>query len=116
MAGHRMVEIPSSKMKRSLTEILYEYGFIHRYKFVDAEAGRGKIMIALKYDPLTKEPLIKGLKRISKPGLRDYSEAKNMPRVLNGLGISIISTSSGIMTGKQAKAKNVGGEVLCYIY
>ncbi len=115
MAGHRMVEIPSSRMKRSITEILYENGFIHRYKFVD-EGVQGKIMIALKYDPLSKEPVIRGLKRASKPGLRQYSKSDSIPRVINGLGIAIVSTSQGLMTGKKAKAENVGGEVICYVY
>lgn len=116
MAGHRMVEIPSSKMKKSITEILYDNGFIHRYKFVDQDKGHGSILIALKYDPLTKEPVIRGLKRASKPGLRQYSKSDSMPRVINGLGIAIVSTSKGLMTGKRAETENVGGEVICYVY
>lgn len=118
MAGHRVVEIPSSKMKKSITEILYDHGFIHRYKFEEKskENIQGLIKIALKYDPLTKEPIIRGLKRASKPGLRQYSKAESMPRVLNGLGIAVVSTSQGLMTGKQASAQNIGGEVICYIY
>lgn len=118
MAGHRIVEIPSSRMKKSITEILYENGFIHRYKFEDKNENniQGTIKIALKYDPISKSPIIRGLERASKPGLRQYSRADKMPRVLNGLGIAIVSTSKGLMTGKQAASQNVGGEVICYIY
>lgn len=118
MAGHRIVEIPSSRMKRSITEILYENGFIHRYKFEDKseEHIQGLIKIALKYDPLSKEPIIRGVQRASKPGLRHYSKADDMPRVLNGLGIAIVSTSKGLMTGKQAETQHIGGEVICYVY
>jgi small subunit ribosomal protein S8 len=115
MAGHRMVEISSSKMKRAITEILYDQGFIHRYKFVDAEAGQGKIMIALKYDPSSKEPVIRKLQRASKPGLRMYEGADSLPRVNNGLGIAIVSTSQGVMTAKKAQQAHIGGEVICYI-
>ena len=115
MAGHRMVEISSSKMKRAITEILYDQGFIHRYKFVDAETGQGKIMIALKYDPASKEPVIRKLQRASKPGLRRYEGADSLPRVNNGLGIAIVSTSQGVMTAKKAKQEHIGGEVICYI-
>ena len=115
MAGHRMVEISSSKMKRALTEILYDQGFIHRYKFVDAETGQGSILIALKYDPVSKEPVIRKLQRASKPGLRLYSNADELPRVDNGLGIAVISTSQGVMTAKKAKQEHIGGEVICYI-
>jgi len=115
MAGHRIVEISTSKMKKAITEILYDQGYIHRYKFVDQEVGQGKIMIALKYDPASKEPVIRKLKRASKPGLRYYANADQLPRVDNGLGIAIISTSRGVMTAKKAKSEHVGGEVICYI-
>ena len=116
LAGHKIVEIPSSKMKKSITEILYDQGFIHRYKFVDAEKGRGVIMIALKYNQSNKQPVIKGLGRISKPGLRKYSRANDIPRVNSGLGLAIVSTSTGLMTDKQARTKNVGGELICYVF
>ncbi|MDX1683696.1 MAG: 30S ribosomal protein S8 [Saprospiraceae bacterium] len=118
LAGHRVVEIPSSRMKKSITELLYDSGFIYRYKFEDKskENVQGLIKIALKYDPVTKEPIIKGLKRASRPGLRRYAPADDIPRVLNGLGIAIVSTSKGLMTGKQAAAQNIGGEVICYVY
>lgn len=114
-AGHRVVEIPSSKMKRSITEILYTQGYILKYKFED-EGHQGTIKIALKYDPLTKEPVIKKLGRISKPGLRKYSASSDIPRIINGLGIAIVSTSKGLLTGKAAQRENVGGEVICYVY
>ncbi|MEM0992261.1 MAG: 30S ribosomal protein S8 [Bacteroidota bacterium] len=116
MARHRIVEIPASKMKKRLTEILYDQGYILKYKFADDEGPQGIIKIALKYDPQNRQPVIKSLKRVSKPGLRKYSRASDLPRVINGLGIAIISTSRGVMTDKQARAENVGGEVLCYIY
>jgi len=114
-AGHRMVEIPSSNMKKSITEILYTQGYILKYKFVE-EKPQDKILIALKYDKITKEPVIKKLERISKPGLRQYTSSSSLPRVINGLGIAVLSTSKGVMTSKQAEKENVGGEVLCYIY
>ncbi len=114
-AGHRVVEIPSSKMKRSVTEILYDQGYILKYKFED-EGPQGHIKIALKYNPQTKEPVIKKLGRISTPGLRQYAGADELPRIINGLGIAIISTSKGLMTDKQARRENVGGEVICYVY
>ena len=114
-AQHRVVEIPASKVKKEITKILFDQGYILSYKFEDTTA-QGSIKIALKYDKLTKEPVIKDLQRISKPGLRKYAGSKEVPRILNGLGISIISTSHGVMTGKQARRDNVGGEVLCYIY
>ena len=114
-AGHRVVEIPSSKMKKSITEILYDQGYILKYKF-DDEGPQGNIKIALKYDRQTKEPVIKKLGRISKPGLRQYKGATDLPRIINGLGIAIISTSKGLMTDKQARRENVGGEVICYVY
>ena len=114
-AGHRVVEIPTSKLKQEITKILFDQGFILSYKFMD-EAVQGVIKIALKYDKNTKEPVIKHIERISKPGLRKYASANEMPRVLNGLGIAIISTSRGVMTNKKARQENVGGEVLCYVY
>lgn len=114
-AGHRVVEIPSSKEKKALTEILYESGYILKFKFDDEAGKNGVIKIALKYDPVSKRPIIRELKRISRPGLRQYRKASELPRVINGLGIAIISTSKGIMTDKKARAENVGGEVLCFI-
>lgn len=115
IAGHKVVEIPSSRMKKSITEILYDSGYILKYKF-DDEAGKGgMIKIALKYDPATRKPIIRELKRYSRPGLRQYHKADDIPRVINGLGIAIVSTSKGIMTDKQARAENVGGEVLCFV-
>ncbi|HET9057891.1 MAG TPA: 30S ribosomal protein S8 [Chitinophagaceae bacterium] len=115
MAGHRIVEIPASNLKKRLTEILYDQGYILKYKFED-DSKQGIIKIALKYDPQTKEPAIKELERISRPGLRQYAKPDEFKRVKNGLGVAILSTSKGVMTDKQAKAQNVGGEVLCYVY
>jgi small subunit ribosomal protein S8 len=114
-AGHRVVEIPASNLKRDITKILFEQGYILSYKFED-DKMQGTIKIALKYDKLTKEPVIKNLKRVSTPGLRKYAGKDELPRVLNGLGIAIVSTSHGVMTSKQAKKESVGGEVLCYVY
>ncbi|WP_109299476.1 30S ribosomal protein S8 [Aquimarina sp. AU474] len=114
-AQHRVVEIPASKVKKEITKILFDQGYILSYKFDDSTT-QGAIKIALKYDKLTKEPVIKELQRISKPGLRKYAGSSDIPRILNGLGIAIISTSHGVMTGKQARHENVGGEVLCYVY
>ncbi|UWX55607.1 30S ribosomal protein S8 [Maribacter litopenaei] len=114
-AGHRVVEIPASNLKKEITKILFDQGYILSYKFEDDKV-QGTIKIALKYDKLTKEPVIKKIERISKPGLRKYASNDNLPRILNGLGIAIVSTSHGVMTSKQAKAENVGGEVLCYVY
>ncbi len=114
-AGKRIVEIPSSGLKKEITKILFDQGFILSYKFLD-DTIQGTIKIALKYDKITKEPVIKKLQRISTPGLRKYSSSEDMPRVLNGLGIAIVSTSKGVMTNKQARLDNVGGEVLCYVY
>lgn len=114
-ANHRVVEIPASNLKREITKILFDQGYILSYKFDDATA-QGTIKIALKYDKITKEPVIKDIQRISKPGLRKYAGANELPRILNGLGVAIVSTSHGVMTGKQAKAEKVGGEVLCYVY
>ena len=114
-AKHRVVEIPASNLKKEITKILFDQGYILSYKFED-NAVQGVIKIALKYDKITKEPVIKEIQRISKPGLRKYASSTELPRILNGLGIAIISTSHGVMTGKQAKKENVGGEVLCYVY
>lgn len=114
-AGHRVVEIPSSKVKKEITKILFDQGYILSYKFED-NSVQGSIKIALKYDRQTKESVIKNIERVSTPGLRQYAGAKEMPRVLNGLGIAIVSTSHGVMTNKQAVQENVGGEVLCYVY
>lgn len=115
MANHRVVKIPASNLKRDITKILFEKGYILNYKFVEEEP-QGYIMIALKYDPVNKVNAIKKLTRISTPGLRKYTGFKEMPRVLNGLGIAIISTSKGVMTDKEARDQKVGGEVLCYVY
>lgn len=115
MARHRVVEIPYSNLKKSLTEILYDQGYIHRYKVERDNGPQGTISIALKYNA-KNEPVIKKLGRISRPGLRQYAGATDIPRILNNLGICIVSTNKGLMTGKQAKAENVGGEVLCYVY
>ncbi len=114
MAKHRVVEIPASNIKKEITKILFDKGYILNYKFED-EVFPKMIKIALKYHPITKEPAMTSIKRISSPGLRKYVGAKEMPRVLNGLGIAIISTSKGLMTDKEAKALNIGGEVICYI-
>jgi small subunit ribosomal protein S8 len=114
-ANHRVVEIPASNLKKEITKILFEQGYILNYKFDDSSV-QGTIKIALKYDKFTKEPVIKKIKRVSTPGLRKYASSEELPRVLNGLGIAIISTSHGVMTSKQAKLENAGGEVLCYVY
>ncbi|MBS1596220.1 MAG: 30S ribosomal protein S8 [Bacteroidetes bacterium] len=115
-ANHRMVEIPASNTKKKITEILYNKGYILKYKFEETENKQGVIKIALKYDAATKTPVIKNLSRISTPGLRQYRGSKELPRILSGLGIAIVSTSKGIMTDKEAKAQNLGGEVLCSVY
>ncbi|MGA0232513.1 MAG: 30S ribosomal protein S8 [Saprospiraceae bacterium] len=115
-ARHRIVKIPMSKMKNSITEILYDQGYILKYKFDQEDGKHGTISIALKYDTRTKEPVIKKMGRISKPGLRKYVPANDIPRAINGLGINIISTSKGVMTDKQAVKENVGGELICYVY
>ncbi|MBT8284492.1 30S ribosomal protein S8 [Muriicola sp. E247] len=114
-AGHRVVEVPASNLKKEITKILFDQGYILSYKFEDDKV-QGIIKIALKYDKQTKEPVIKKIQRISKPGLRKYAGSDDMPRVLNGLGVAIVSTSHGVMTSKRAKKENVGGEVLCYVY
>ncbi len=115
-ANHKTVEAPASKMKKEITKILHEQGYILAYKFITDERGYEQIKIALKYHPVTKQPAIKNLTRVSRPGLRRYASCAELPRVLNGLGIAILSTSKGIMTDKSARVQKVGGEVLCYIY
>lgn len=115
MAGHRIVEIPASNLKKKMTEILYDKGYILKYKFED-DNKQGLIKIALKYDAANRIPAIKGLERISRPGLRQYAKPNEIRRVQSGLGIAILSTSKGVMTDKEAKALNVGGEILCHIY
>ena len=115
LAKHRVVEIPASNLKRDITKILFDKGYILNYKFVE-DGPQGSIMIALKYDPVNKVNAIKKLIRVSSPGLRRYTGYKNMPRVLNGLGIAILSTSKGVMTDKEAAVQKIGGEVLCYVY
>lgn len=114
-AGHRIVEIPGSNLKREMTKILRDKGYILNFKFVD-DGLQGVIKVALKYHPETKTPAIKKIVRISKPGLRKYVNAENLPRVINGLGIAILSTSQGVMTDKEARNLHIGGEVLCYVY
>jgi small subunit ribosomal protein S8 len=114
MANHRIVEIPSSSIKKDITKILFDQGFILNYKF-EEETKPGLIKIALKYHPVTKQPAISSMTRISKPGLRKYAGSEKLPRVLNGLGIAIISTSNGVMTDKEARKLNIGGEVICYV-
>ena len=114
-ANHRIVEIPSSKIKKEITKVLYDKGYIQSYKFEDSEV-QGTIKIALKYNPSTKQSAIVKLERISKPGLRKYAGSEELPRVLNGLGVAILSTSKGVMTEKEARSLKVGGEVLCYVY
>lgn len=116
-AKHRIVEIPSSNIKKEITKVLFEKGYILNYKFENGEGEKqGNIKIALKYHPVSKVPAIKLLRRVSRPGLRNYSGVSTIPRILNGLGIAILSTSQGVMTDKEAKTKNVGGEVLCYVH
>jgi small subunit ribosomal protein S8 len=115
-ANHRIVEIPASNLKKRITEILYEHGYILKYKFEEGFSGQGAIKIALKYDNNTKTSVIKNLKRFSRPGLRQYRGANDIPKVLSGLGIAIVSTSKGVMTDKEARSKGIGGEVLCEIF
>jgi small subunit ribosomal protein S8 len=114
-ANHKVVEVPASNLKKELTKILFEKGYILNYKFEEDEK-QGKIKIALKYHPVTKSSAIKSLERISRPGLRKYSDAMELPKVINGLGIAILSTSKGVITDKEARKMNIGGEVLCYVY
>lgn len=115
MAKHKVVEIPASNLKREITKILHEKGYILSYRF-DEDSKQGLIRIALKYHPVSKAPAIKTITRVSKPGLRKYAGASEIPRVLNGLGIAILSTSKGVMTDKEARVEHIGGEVLCYVY
>ncbi|MDJ0645011.1 MAG: 30S ribosomal protein S8 [Flavobacteriaceae bacterium] len=114
-AGHRVVEIPASNLKKEMTKILFDQGYILSYKFEENKV-QDSIKIALKYDKQTKQPVMRKIERVSKPGLRKYVSSSEMPRVLNGLGIAIVSTSKGVMTNKKARQENVGGEVLCYVY
>ena len=113
-AKHRIVEVPASNVKKAITQILFEKGYILNYKF-EEEGPQGTIKIALKYHPVTKQPAIMSIQRVSTPGLRKYADSENLPRVMNGLGIAIISTSQGIMTDKEARKLHIGGEVLCYV-
>ncbi|MBE6338081.1 MAG: 30S ribosomal protein S8 [Lentimicrobiaceae bacterium] len=113
-AKHRIVEVPASNVKKAITQILFEKGYILNYKF-EEEGPQGTIKIALKYHPVTKQPAIMSIQRVSSPGLRKYADSENLPRVMNGLGIAIISTSQGIMTDKEARKLHIGGEVLCYV-
>jgi small subunit ribosomal protein S8 len=115
MARHKVVEVPASNLKREMTKILFQKGYILNYKFMEDEK-QGMIKIALKYDPVSKAPAIKKLDRVSSPGLRQYTGYREVHRVLNGLGIAILSTSKGVMTDKEARMEKVGGEVLCYVY
>jgi len=116
LAGHKVVEAPASNLKKEIARILFEKGYILSYKVVEGKNPQGILKIALKYNPKNKRPAIKELQRISRPGLRHYAGADELPRVLNGLGIAIISTSRGLMTDKEAKKEKIGGEVLCYVY
>jgi small subunit ribosomal protein S8 len=115
-ANHRVVEIPASNLKREITKVLFDKGYILNYKFEETPNHQGVIKIALKYNPETRESAITKLERISTPGLRKYCDTSTMPRVLNGLGVAILSTSKGVITDKEARTLNVGGEVLCYVY
>ncbi len=115
-ANHRIVEVPSSKLKKEITKVLFEKGYILNYKFEDVVNHQGTIKIALKYNPVTKTSAIKKMERVSRPGLRRYAGVEDMPRVINGMGIAIVTTSRGVMTDKEARKLNVGGEVLCYVY
>lgn len=115
-ANHRVVEIPASNLKKEMTKVLFDKGYILNYKFEEGNKNQGTIKIALKYNPETKESAITKLQRISTPGLRKYTGSQTLPRVMNGLGIAILSTSRGVITDKEARTLNVGGEVLCYVY
>ncbi len=115
-ANHRVVEVPASNLKKEITKVLFDKGYILNYKFDETKNNQGSIKIALKYNPETRESAITRLERISTPGLRRYVSAANMPRVMNGLGVAILSTSKGVITDKEARNLNVGGEVLCYVY
>ena len=115
-AKHRVLDVPASNLKKEITKILLDKGYILNYKFENEGTPQGSIKIALKYDPVNKVNAIKGLKRVSTPGMRKYVGYKDMPKVLNGLGIAIVSTSKGVMTDKEARDLKIGGEVLCYVY
>jgi small subunit ribosomal protein S8 len=114
-ANHRVVEIPSSNLKKEITRVLFEMGYILKYKFEDTENKQGVIKIALKYHPQTRQAAIQMLKRVSTPGLRKYADKENLPRVMNGLGVAILTTSKGVMTDKEARQLGIGGEVLCFV-
>ena len=116
MAGHKVVEAPASNLKKEVARILFEKGYILSYKVIDGEGPQGVLKIALKYNSKSKKPAIKEIQRVSRPGLRQYIGVDEMPRILNGLGIAIISTSKGLMTDKEAKKEKIGGEILCYVY
>ncbi|MGB1122510.1 MAG: 30S ribosomal protein S8 [Flavobacteriales bacterium] len=116
MAGHKVVEIPASNMKKEMTRILFDKGYVLNYKFDDDAGHQGTIKIALRYDGKTKRPAITELQRVSTPGLRRYASSGDLPRVLNGLGVCIVSTSKGLMTDKEARKMNIGGEVICTVY
>ncbi|MBN1819419.1 MAG: 30S ribosomal protein S8 [Prolixibacteraceae bacterium] len=116
MAGHKVVNVPASNIKKEITKILKEKGYILNYKFEEDVNYQGNIKIALKYNPETKLNAIKAIERVSKPGLRKYCDSESIPRVLNGLGVAIISTSKGVITDKEARELSVGGEILCYVY
>ena len=116
MAGHKVVDVPASNMKKSITKILHDKGYILNYKFEDTTNNQGNIKIVLKYNAQTKLPAIKKLTRISKPGLRKYADSTTLPRVINGLGIAILSTSKGVVSDKEARNLNIGGEVICHVY
>lgn len=116
MAGHKVVEAPASNLKKEIARILFEKGYILSYKVVEGEGKQGILKIALKYNQKTKRPAIKELQRVSRPGLRHYADVEELPRILNGLGVAIISTSKGLMTDKEARKEKIGGEVLCYVY
>ncbi|MCX6328005.1 MAG: 30S ribosomal protein S8 [Bacteroidia bacterium] len=116
LAGHKVVEAPASNLKKEVARILFEKGYILSYKVIKGEGKQGVLKIALKYNPKSKIPAIKELQRVSRPGLRHYARVEDLPRILNGLGIAIISTSKGLMTDKEAKKEKIGGEVLCYVY
>ncbi|MCK6616201.1 MAG: 30S ribosomal protein S8 [Cyclobacteriaceae bacterium] len=115
-ANHKVVEIPASNLKKEITKVLFDKGYILNYKFEDGLANQGVIKIALKYNPETRESAISKLERVSTPGLRKYVDTSRLPRVMNGLGVAILSTSKGVITDKEARKMNVGGEVLCYVY
>jgi small subunit ribosomal protein S8 len=116
LAGHKVVEAPASNLKKEVARILFEKGYILGYKVIEGEGTHSMLKIALKYNPKSKRPAIKSIQRVSRPGLRKYVGADEMPRVLNGLGVAILSTSRGLMTDKEARKENIGGEVLCYVY